>query len=179
MTTREGALGRLFDIGTGITPVDLDTGANTGYRIDMRNAAGIAFVIFCDIGTVANDVACDLQEHTAYTGGTTQDLDIITSYHTKSELALDNDEPWLRATQTAASEVTDLGGLGTSAEFMQIFVVEVTSDQLSAGFTHLSMDIPQPGASKLGCCLYILWGLKTQRTPANLPNLLNPGAANA
>lgn len=179
MTTRVGALGRLFDIGAGIVPVDLNTGANTGYRISMEDCGGITFVIFAAVGTAASDLPCDLQEHTAYTGGTTQDLDIITNYYHKSELALDNDEIWALVTQAAASEITDIGGAGTSAEFQQIGVIEVSAEQLSDGYTHLSMDIAQPGAAKIGCCLYIKWDLKVQRTPANLPNLLNPGAANA
>jgi hypothetical protein len=179
MTTRVGALGRLFDIGAGIVPVDLNTGANTGYRISMEDCDGITFVIYCGVGTAGSDLPCDLQQYTASTGGTTADLDIITDYYHKTELALDNDETWTLVTQTAASEITDIGGAGTSAELQQIFVVEVTADQLADGYTHLGMNIAQPGASKIGCCLYIKWGLHSQRTPANLPNLLNPGAANA
>jgi hypothetical protein len=179
MTTRVGALGRLFDIGTGIVPVDLNTGANTGYRISMQDCDGITFVIFAGVGTAASDLPCDLQEYTASTGGTTADLDIITDYYHKTELALDNDETWTLVTQTAASEITDIGGAGTSGELQQIGVIEVTADQLSDGYTHLGLNIAQPGAAKIGCVLYIKWGLHSQRTPANLPNLLNPGAANA
>ncbi|HAM39895.1 MAG TPA: hypothetical protein DCP69_00780 [Candidatus Omnitrophica bacterium] len=179
MTTRIGALGRLFDIGAGITPVNLNTGANTGKRISMEDCEGITFVIFAGVGTAASDIPCDLQEYTAYTGGTTADLDIITNYYHKSELALDNDETWTLVTQTAASEISDIGGAGTSGEFEQIGVIEVTADQLSDGYTHVGLNIAQPGATKLGCVLYIKWGLKVQRIPSNLPNLLNPGAANA
>lgn len=179
MTTRAGALGRLFDIGPGINVVDLNSAGNTGFRISMKDCDGIAFVIFAKIGTAASDIACDLQQYTAYTGGTTADLDIITEYFHKSELALDGDESWVSKTQTAASEITDIGGAGTSGEFQQLCVIEVTADQLADGYTHLGMNIPQPGAGKYGCCIYIKWGLHSQRKPANLPNLLNPGAANA
>ena len=179
MTTRAVALGKIFDIGPGINVVDLNGAGNTGIRISMQDCDAITFVIFAKTGTAASDIACDLQEHTAYTGGTTQDLDIITEYFTKQELALDGDESWVSKTQTAASEITDLGGLGTSGELQNLAVIEVTADQLSDGYTHVSMDIPQPGAAKYGCCLYIKTGLHSQRKPANLPNLLNPGAANA
>lgn len=179
MTTMARALGRLFDIGCGISPVNLNTAGNTGKRISMQDCQGITFVVFAGVGTAASDLAVDLQEATAYTGGTIQDLDIITKYYIKDELALDNDESWVETTQAAASEIADVGGLGVSAEHEQIVVIEVGADQLSDGFTHVSLNIPQPGATKLGCVLYIKHGLKVQRAPANLPNLLNPGAANA
>ena len=178
MTTRVGALGRLFDIGVIATPVDMDDAAVTGKRISMQGCDGITFVYFCGAGTGGSDIGVDLQQHTAYTGGTPLDLDIITEYYTKQELILDNDESWVLATQAAASEITEVGGLATSGELMNLLVVEVTADQLADGYTHLSMDFTDPGAAKLGCCLAIKWGLHSQRTPANLPNLLNPGAAN-
>jgi len=180
MTTQAIALGRLFDIGIGVSPVNLNTGANTGKRISMKNAKTCTFVVVAGVGTAASDLAVDLQEHTAASGGTSQDLDIVTKYYIKDELALDNDESWVETTQSpAASEIADAGGLGVSAEHEQIVVIEVNADQLSDGFTHLSLNAPQPGATKLGCILYVLSGLKVQRTPANLGNLLNPGAANA
>lgn len=178
MTTRSGGLGRLFDIGTGVAVVDLNGAGNTGKRISMENAGGITFVIFCATGTAGSDLAVDLRQHTAYTGGTSADLDIITSYYSKQELALDNDEAWTEATQTAASEITDCGGLGTSGELQNLVIIEVTRDQLADGYTHLSLDVPQPGAAKYGGVLYILWDLNVQRKPSNMPNLLNPGAAN-
>lgn len=179
MPTAARALGRLFDIGCGIAPINLNTGANTGKRISMADCSGITFVVFAGVGTAASDLAVDLQEHTAYTGGTTQDLDIITDYFIKDELALDNDESWVKTSQAAASEIADVGGTGVSAEDQQIVVIEVGADQLSNGYTHVSLNIPQPGATKLGCVLYIKHDLLVKRAPANLPNLLNIGAANA
>lgn len=178
MPTMARALGREFDIGIGVSPVNLNTGANTGKRISMIDCQGLTIVICCGVGTAASDLAVDLQEHTASVSGTSQDLDIITDYFNKQELALDNDESWVKVSQAAGSEIADTGGTGTSAEHEQIVVIEVGADQLSDGFTHLSLNVPQPGATKLGCVLYFKHGLESQRAPANLPNLLNPGAAN-
>jgi len=112
-------------------------------------------------------------------GGTSQDLDIVTDYYHKSETALDNDESWTKVTQTAASEISEVGEAGTSGETQNLLVIEVGADQLSDGYTHLSLNVDDPGASKLGAVLYIKHGLKEQRDPEVLPNLLNPGAANA
>lgn len=179
MVTTARALGRLFDIGLGIAPVNLNTGGNTGKRISMVDCGTLTIVVIAAVGTAASDLALDLQEHNAASGGTSQDLDIITQYFIKDELALDNDESWVSTTQAAASEISDAGGLGVSAEHEQIVVIEVGDSQLSDDFTHISLNVPQPGATKLGTVIYIKSDLEVKRTPANLPNLLNPGAANA
>jgi hypothetical protein len=168
MTTGAIGLGRTFDIVPGVVPVNLNTAANTGNRVHMKDCAGIAIVIFASIGTAASDLAIDLQEANAASGGTIQDLDIITKYYIKDSLALTSSTTWSEVSQTAASEIPDTGGLGTSAEHSQIVVIEVDAGQLSDGFEWISVNVPQPGATKLGCVFYIRHGLKTQRKPQNL-----------
>lgn len=179
------ALGRLFDIGTGFAPVDLDTANGaTGKRIAMSGADAITFVVFLAAGA-ETALEIDVQQHTAYTGGTSADLDVtgaagsvgITSYYIKSETLLDNDEAWSKVTQTEASEITLAAGLGDE---QQIVVIEVSGSQLAEGYTHVSLNVAATlGAPKLGACLYFLHELRLQRRPARLANLLRPGAANA
>lgn len=174
------ALGRIFDIGTGWAPVDLDTSNGaTGKRISLQGASGITFV--CTIGAAASgtdDLTLDVQQHTAYTSGTSGDLDVVTQWYIKSETLLDNDEPWVKVTQSAASEVVLTGT--TYAATQKIVVIEVDASQLSDGYTHVSLVASiTTGAVQLGACLYFLHGLRASRAPANLPNLLRPGAANA
>lgn len=170
MTTGSRELGRSFDIVAGVTPVNLNTGANTGKRVHLKNCDGVTIVIFAGVGTAASDLAVDLQEHNAATGGTSQDLDVITRYYSKQELTLDGDETWSLHTQSAASEITDVGGAGTSAELENLVVIEVGADQLSDNFEWISLNVPQPGATKLGCVLYLLHQLNIQRAPEQLVN---------
>ena len=179
-------LGRLFDVGTGWAPVDIDTAnAATGKRVSLQNASGITFLVSCGAGA-ADNLVLDVQQHTAYTGGTTADLDStgvadsvgITEWYIKSETLLDNDESWSRQTQAEASEVTVTGA--TWGAMQKIIAIHVSATQLAAGYTHVSLDATcVTAAPHLTECLYILHDLKVQRTPANLGNLLNPGAANA
>lgn len=174
------ALGRLFDIGLGWAAVDLDTGNGaTGKRISLKNASGITFVVQVSVAASgSDDLVLDVQQATAYTGGTSGDLDVITEYFIKSEATLDNDEPWVSVTQSAASEITLAGA--TYAATQQIIAFHVHASQLSDGYTHVSLNAAiTTAASRLGVCLYILHDLHVQRTPPNLGNLLNPGAANA
>jgi hypothetical protein len=172
MVTKERALGHLFDVTGAIAPVALTAGANTGLRIRMNRATTCTFVVYCGAGTAGDDLVVDLQEHNASTGGTSQDLDIITEYFTKSETVLDGDEQWTRRTQAAASETTD--ATGTTAEEQNLLVVEVRHDQLSDGFEWVSLNIPDLGAAgtKNGAAIAILSGLRFQGKPERLPVVL-------
>lgn len=164
----QDALGRVIDISIGWSPVDAQT-AQTGKRVSLRNAGGCTIVVVKAAGTAGDDHSYDLQQHTAATGGTTADLDIITSYYLKDEVSLDGDETWSRITQAAASEITDAGGAGTSAEHEQILVIEVAATQLSDGYDYISLNSGGEGSNaQLSTCIYLLRDLTAQRTPANL-----------
>lgn len=176
MATKERALGHLFDVAVGMAPRDLSAAANTGLRIDMRKALVCTFVVLAGAGTAGDDLLLDLQEHTASSGGTSQDLDIITEYFKQSETTLDGDEVWTRITQAAASETAD--ATGTTAEEQNLFVVEVRHDQLSDGFKWLSLNIPDLGAAgtKFGGVIAILSGLRQQGKPERLKKTLDTTA---
>lgn len=165
------ALGRLFNVASVIAPVDLAGGAGTGKRVHMLHADGVAFIYTADAGTAGEDVDLDIQEHNASSGGTSQDLDVVTKFYSKRETTLDNDETWVESTQTAASEV-DLGD--DEGENEVIAVVEVQASQLSDGFEWVSCNTTDSGTTsgKLGAVLALTYDLHQQRTPPNLPDLL-------
>jgi hypothetical protein len=173
------ALGRLFDIGTGWAPVDLTTAGATGKRVFMGGATGVSFVVF--LGAAASgteDVVLTLQQHTAYTGGTSSNLATCDHYYLKAEATLDNDESWTKVTQTASQTVTIAGA--TYATQQAIAVIPVGADSLSDGYAWASVNVADPGSvARLGACLYLPHDLASQRAAANLPNLLRPGVANA
>lgn len=179
-------LGRLFDIGLAVAPVDINTSdAATGKRIYMGDCSGVTIVAVTLVGG-ADDLTFDVQQHTAYTSGTSADLDAtavstssgVTAWHIKAETALDNDESWVEVTQTAASECTVVGATyGTQQKLVAIYV---PSTSLGDTYTHMSVNVACTTAtSQLLAVLYLKHDLMVQRKPTNLPNLLNPGAANA
>lgn len=160
-------LGRLFDVVTAFVPTDAVAGAITGKRVGLKNAGGVTIVVQTTGGsTDITDV--DLQQHTAASGGTTADLDVITYYYYKSETTLDADEVWTKATQTAASEITNVG----AASEELLLVIEVDAAQLSDGFGWVSLDIPDLGTNGTRICsgLYLLRDLHVMRAPELLRN---------
>jgi len=173
-------LGRLFDVGIGVVPVDLNTADGaTGKRVSMIGAKGITFLAF--IGAAASgtdDLTLTVKQHTAYTGGTTGTATgATTRAWIKSETALDNDEAWVALTPSAG--VVSLAG-ATYAATQKLVAIEVDPRSLSDGYTHLSLDVAvTTAAAQLGAVFYVLHSLFASRSPINLGNLLNPGAANA
>ena len=165
-------LGREFEIGSGIVPVDLAAGANTGARVHMRNYDTLAVVFVKAAASAGTDnVVLTLQEHTAASGGTSANLAAITTAYVKSEATLDGDETWTELTQAAAATLTLTGATYAATQLISVF--EVQSQSLSAGYEWLSVNIADPGAggTVLGSVLYIPHGLKVQRRPDLMPNL--------
>ncbi len=179
------ALGRLFDVGVGWAPVDMDTADGaTGLRTSMSMHDAVTFLVFTGAGG-STALTLDVQQHTAYTGGTSNDLDSaavasstgITQYYIKSEATLDNDERWTKVTQAEASEIVLAAGTGAT---QYIIAIEVRASQLGTGYTHVSLNATATlGAPKLGACLVLPHELRRQRKPTSLLNLLRPSAANA
>jgi len=176
MTTYAGGLGKDFDIGVGTVPTSFST-AVTGSPISLQNCEGVVFVIAKSASGTTDDLAFDLQEVDG-AAGTPRDLEIITDYWVKAETTLDNDEAWVKTTQSAASEVTAIAG---TAEQQMLVAFAVRASDLSDGYTHVALNTPDLGSADtpFGAILYITYGLKVQRTPANMPNLKAPGVADA
>ena len=168
MPTTQRALGRLFNISVGAVPADAVNAAITGNRIHMKDCGGVTFAVVASAGST-DILDLDLNEHTAATGGVSQDLDIITTYFYQSETTLDGDETWTLATQSAGSEITNVGAASTE----QLVVVEVGAEQLSDGFEWVSLNVPDLGSNgtKYVAVLNIAHDLKIQRRPDLLGNL--------
>jgi hypothetical protein len=165
MTTDARALGKTFDISNALSVVDLNAAANTGLLVNMKNAEVCTFVFFGDAGTAGADLVFTLKEATALSGGTSQNLAIITDWFKKEETTLDGDEVWTRVTQSALATITVTD---TGADVEQIYVLEVLASQLSDGFKYLSLNVDDASQAKIGGILTILSGLKVQRKPENL-----------
>jgi hypothetical protein len=170
MTALKG-LGRVFDIGSVVVPVaDLAAGANTGHRIHLKNYGGVAFVCYFGAVSAGTDTFVpDVQQATAATGGTSGDLDVVTSWYVKSETTLDGDETWTKVTQSAASEVSLTGA--TYAAVQLIAVIEVSADSLSDGYEWVSVDMADAGSggTRPGCIFAIMYDLRVPRAPENMP----------
>lgn len=170
MTTFFQGLGKDFDLGLGAIIQTFNGSGITGKNVSLQNCRGVGVLVVKMANGTTDDLAIDLQEVNG-SAGTPRDLDIITQYAVKSETALDNDESWVITTQSAASEITAIAG---TAELEMMLYFEVLAEQLSDGYTHIAVNVPDLGNTdtEQGCVIYIPFGLKVQRNPANMPSLL-------
>jgi len=163
-------LGFSVDLAVGINPVaDLAAGANTGKRVHMKNYDSLGVLFFKNAASAGTDtINIKLREHTANTGGTSQDLAAITDWYYKSTAAaLAGTEAWTEVTQAASATLAlaDAGAVKAANQAMVFFEVEAAS--LDAGYAWLSVDIADPGSGGtiLGGVFYVLSGLKIMRRP--------------
>lgn len=166
-------LGRLFDIGAGVVPVDLDTADGaTGLRTNVVGASGVTAVAFIGAGG-ATDVTLTVKQHTAASGGTSGTVTGTDHFYIKSETTLDNDEEWQRVdVSPTANGVITLDG-ATYGGVQKLIAVEIDAKKLTDGYTHVSLDIAGAlAAAMLGAVLYVVHGLKVERAPASLGSLL-------
>lgn len=170
------ALGRLFDISAGVSPVDINTAdAATGKRVSLKNASGLTVVLFTGVQASSGtaDLTVDVQQATAASGGTSNDLDSangatgIDHFYIKSATALAGTETWTKVTQAAASEVVVPGATYGAKE--NIVAIEISASQLADGFKYVSVNLAETTANaQLLGVLYFLHDLTVQRTPTNL-----------
>lgn len=163
-------LGMAFDLAMGINPVaDLAAGANTGKRVHMRNYQTCGVLFYKNAASAGTDtVTLTLQEHTAASSGTSQNLAAITDFYYKSTAAaIAGTEAWSEGTQAAAATLAlaNTGVVPAANQAMVFF--EIEADSLSAGYEWLSVNIADPGSGGtiLGGVFYVMSGLKIMRRP--------------
>jgi hypothetical protein len=159
-------LGSTFNLSVGAVPADAVAGAITGNRVSLEKCKRVGFIVIAAAGST-DILDLDLQQHTAASGGTSADLDIIDHVFYQSEATLDGDEAWSRTAQAAASEVTNIG----AASEQQLVYLEVGAENLTDGYTHVSLNVPDAGANgtKYVAIVNVLLDLNVQRKPEELP----------
>lgn len=167
-------LGRVFDVAPVLQGVNLAAGANAGLPVSLENAGGVTFLFLKDQGAAGEDPVITVREAQDGSGTNEQDLDVVTEYYSKTNAdasALDGSETWARHTQTAGDIDGDNAAaeVGLSAEDEALVAIYIDQDDLSDGFTHVTLDIADVGdTAQIGAVLAILTDLKVQRTPQNL-----------
>jgi hypothetical protein len=161
------ALARLVDLSVGIAPVDLSAAAVTGKRVALKRASGLMVVLFKGAASSGTDPALTFKEATLATGGTSQNMVTPPAYFwQKTGAALAGTEVWTQVTATYASGVQTLTGQQGN---QGIFVWDILSEDLSAGFSYIEVDASKAGTvAQLGAVLLIPHDLLSQRYPSNL-----------
>ena len=164
------ALGRLVDFTDGIAPVDLSAGASTGKRVSMKRQSGLMVVLFKGAASSGTDPVVTFKESTADTSGTTQNMATPPLYWwQKAGATLAGTETWTQVTASYSSGAQTLTG---EQGHQGVYVWDILSEDLSAGFDYIEVDIAKAGTvAQLGAVLLIPHDLLSARGPANLAAL--------
>ena len=156
------------DIVQAFTPVDMQSGTNTGDYVDMRNYDSCWVVLHHAVGTDGDDAVFSFFEATAAAGtGATALASGARVRHKVGATALSAVGQWTIVTRTAATTYDTVGLDNSQNE--SIICVEVKASDLSAGFTHIRVDVANTGGNAhLGGMTYILNKARySQKTPAS------------
>lgn len=168
MASNTKPLGNMLDIVPAIVPLDLQT-ARTGDYVSLKNAQGVAFVLFKGAGTAGDDPDFTVNQATDVAGTGAKAL-TFTEIFKKQGSALTAVGSWSKVTQSA-SEVFSADA--TSAEEQALYVIQINADELDVddGFDCVNVSCADVGGNaQLGCALYLLYGLRHPATPENLPD---------
>jgi hypothetical protein len=141
------------NLSAGFVPVDMQTAANDGDWVSLKNYHHVSVVLFKAAGTAGDDPTLTMEQATTNTGTGAKALTFRNIYVKQGTLTAVG--TFTRVDQTAAATYTDL----VSAEIQAIWVVEFDSDELDVdgGFDHIRGRVADIGGNaQLGCMLYIL-----------------------
>jgi len=132
-----------------IAPVDLNTGANTGGRIDMQKFKRVSFIVILAAGTTTTTHSIALKQHSVASAGTPSVLEVSNPYFHKIGAAT----VFTKVEQSSVEDTYDLHALlGDSAS---IVVFEVLQENLTDGQRYVSCDIADTGGAQIGTVIAI------------------------
>ncbi len=94
------------DIISAFAPVDMQTAANTGDWISMKNWNHVTVVVFTGIGTAGDDATVTVEQATSIAGASNKALNFTTLHAKRGATALSAVGTWTKVTQGAANTYT-------------------------------------------------------------------------
>lgn len=137
---------------TGLVPVDLNAGANTGLRVPMKNAKRISLVVIMGASTAAV-VTLNLLQHDAASAGNSKALSIANPYYHKHGSAADK---FTRVVPGAAADTYDLATLFAADGGIVVFEVLAEDLDVENNYGWVSLSALDSTAAKVGAVLAIV-----------------------
>lgn len=156
-----------LNIVEGFPAVDLQTGANNGDYVSLKNYNRVAVVFVSGVGTPGDDPTLTIQQATDAAGTGAKALNFTTIYRKQAAVNLAGTTAWTKTTQAAANTYTN----ATAAEEALIWTVEFAAEDLDAdgGFDCLRATVADVGTNpQPGYLCYLLSEPRYHLTPASM-----------
>jgi hypothetical protein len=155
MTANANVMGvEAFQIVPAIMPINLQTGANAGDWVSLKNFHRLTCLVLASAGSAANDLTLTIEQATSVSGAGNKALN-FTRIDVKQGASLAAIGQFSTVTQAAANTYTE----GTNGETQNLYAIDILPEDLDIdnGYDCVQLSIAQVGAAKIGCALYLLW----------------------
>lgn len=132
-----------------IDPVDWNTAAVVGGRIDMKDLEKVTLLIVLNSATSRTAVTVDLDQHTVASAGTPAALSVANKYYHKVGAAT----VFTKVEPSVAADTYDFTALVGDSK--AVIVMEVQSADLTDGYRWLSINSADSGAAGIGSVVAI------------------------
>lgn len=133
-----------------VGPVDLNTAAVTGARVNIAKAKRVTFICTVGAGTSTSAHSFTLKQHDAASSGTSADLSVDNPYFHKIGAATS----FTKVVPGASAAAYDLHSI--LADSASIVIFEVLAEQLTAGYGWVSVDTGDTGGAQLGSVIALV-----------------------
>ena len=151
-------------------PVDMQTGANTGDWVGLKDYKHVAVVFWGAIGTAGDDPVLTIKQASDNAGTGAKALNINSAKAFKKQAATDLTAVGSWSSASADVSTNTLTNL-TAAEQEELWVVEFDADELDVdnGFAYVQASVADVGGNaQLGACLYLLSEPRYPAQPTNM-----------
>lgn len=152
-----------------VMPVDLNSGANPGDWVSLKNFGRCTIVVLADNGTGANDLTLTVEQAINVAGDNNKALN-FERIAVKQATALNAVAQWTEIEQSAANTYTE----GTNGEDELLYAIDITPEMLDMDndFDCVQVSLNQVGAAKVGTAFYILTNPRYAGGAADLPGAI-------
>ncbi len=135
-----------------VAAVDLNTGANTGERINMKGVKRVSFYCFAAAGTTPSSHTFSFQQHDAATAGNSANLTIASPYYYKVDTAT-----YFTKVEPTAGYTFDLDTVVGDTKYELVF--EVLAEEVGESYQWVSINQTDSAGAQLGAIVAICEGL--------------------
>lgn len=132
-----------------VGPVDLNTAANTGDRVDMSQFDRCTFICVAAAGSTPSSHTFALKQHTVASSGSPAALSVANPYYH----CLDTATTFTKVEPGSATDSYDLDTLVADAKYVVVF--EIQADQLTDGYRWASINQTDAAGAQLGTIIAI------------------------
>ena len=150
---------RLIDVAqivSGFVPVDMESGANVGDVVSLKNYNHLTAILFKGAGVANDDPVLTFEQGTDVAFGTAKNLAAI-HRHWQKQGTLTAIGTFTEVTQSASQTVT-LNATSAESQGLYIFEIDASDLDVAAGYDCVRVTVADTGSAgtQLGCLLYIL-----------------------